>query len=338
MNERARDSTSWSLLLALALLLAAPQARAEDYDQATKDAARRYAEEGIAFHERGKEIEAVESFTRAFRVLGAPTVGIRLARSLSLVGRLREARQVYQVVIATRLKKDDPAVFGQAVTDARAELAALEPRIPTLELTLAPGVTSPTLDGAPVSADTLGKPTPIDPGEHHIGGVGAVPEVKTVQEREQIKLTLLAPGAAPPAPPSPQPPANPASDWRRIAGISGLGLAGASVIGAVVGSALAGSVKNDPAFDAYRRQSPTATNVCTLPGTASQPNIESLCSKATTGERLQVILYPAAAVLGGVGAYLLFTSGRPAPAPPARAQITPYGGPNAAGLEVTGTF
>jgi hypothetical protein len=322
---------SRSLLLALALLLAAPEVRAQDYDQATKDAARRYAEEGIAFHEHGKDAEAVESFTRAFQVLGAPTVGIRLARSLAIVGRLREAKKVYQVVVATRVKKDDPAVFAQAVTDAGAELAALDARIPTLELTLAAGVTSPTLDGAPVSADTLGKPAPIDPGEHRLGGLGAVPRVTTIHEREQIKIVLLAPAAAPTPPPL-TPTAT--VDWRRIAGISGLGLAGASLIGGVVGSAMASSVRNDPAFDTYRRANPTATNVCDLPGTAGQPAVEALCSKATTGERLQVILYPAAAVLGGLGAYLLFTSGHAA----AQARLTPYVGPHAAGIELTGTF
>jgi hypothetical protein len=326
---------SRSLLLALAVLLAAPQVRAQDYDQATRDAARRFAEEGIAFHERGNDVEAVESFTRAFRVLGAPTVGIRLARSLALVGRLREARKVYQTVVATRVKKDDPAVFAQAVTDAGAELAALEARIPTLELTLSAGVTSPTLDGAPVSADTLGKPTSIDPGEHRFGGLGAAPQVKTIHEREQLKIVLLAPIAAPPPPP-PTPSAG--VDWRRLAGLTGLGLAGASLIGGVVGSAMAGSVANDPAFDAYRRQNPTATNVCDLPGTAFQPAIQALCSKGTTGERLQVIFYPAAAVLGGLGAYLLFTSGHAASPPAAQARVVPCGGPHAVGLEVTGTF
>jgi hypothetical protein len=327
-----------SLLLALALLLAAPEVRAEDYDQATKDAARRYAEEGMAFHDHGNDAEAVQSFTRAFQVLGAPTIGIRLARSLALVGRLREAKKVYQVVIATRVKKDDPPVFAQAVTDAGAELAQLEARIPTLDLTLAPGVTSPTLDGAPVPAETLGKPTPIDPGEHRFGGVGAVPETRTVHEREQLRLVLRAPVAAPELPPPPPPSPSAAIDWRRIAGISGLSLAGASLVGGVVGSLQASSVRGNADFDAYRRANPTATNVCDLPGTAGQPAIEALCSKATTGERLQVILYPAAAVLGGVGAYLFFTSGHAASPPAARARIVPYGGPRAAGLELTGTF
>ena len=329
---------SRSLLLALALLLAAPDVRAQDYDQATKDAARRYAEEGIAFHEQGKDAEAVESFTRAFGVLGVPTVGVRLARSLALVGRLREAKKVYQVVVATRVKKNDPAVFAQAVADSGAELAALEARIPTLELTLEVGVISPTLDGAPVPADTLGKPTPIDPGEHHVGGLGAEPQVKTIHEREQIKLVLAALPAAPPTPTPPPPAPKAGVEWRRLAGISGLGLAGASLIGGVVGSAMASSVRNDPAFDIYRRANPTATNVCDLPGTAGQPAVEALCSKATTGERLQVILYPAAAVLGGLGAYLLFTSGHAAAPPAAQAQLTPYGGPHAAGIELTGTF
>ena len=154
---------SWSILLALSVLVAAPSAGANDSDQAAKDVARRYAEEGIAFHEGGNVAAAVASFTRAFQALAVPTIGIRLARSLVKVGRLVEAKKVYQVVVATRVKKDDPSVFNQAVTDADAELKELEPRIPTLELTIAAGVSSPTLDGSAVPVDTLGKPAPWTP-------------------------------------------------------------------------------------------------------------------------------------------------------------------------------
>lgn len=333
-EREGRNVRSRSILLALSVLLAAPSARAEDYDQAAKDVARRYAEEGMAYHDLGEDAAAVLSFTRAYRVLGAPTVGIRLARSLVALGRLIEAKKTYQAVIATPVKKDDPPVFTQAVTDARAEVLALEPRIPTLELTIAPGVTSPMLDGAPVSPDTLGKPTPIDPGAHRVGGLGAVPEAPVLREREHVKLVLHGPIS------TPAPPPGPAADWRRIAGISGLGLAGASLIVGVVGSVQASSVSNDPLFTAYANK--TVTNDVCVSSSGGGPDhdasVAALCDKAVVGERLQAIFYPAVIVFGGVGTYLFLTSGKSTTPPVALTHFSPYVGRHAAGLDVTGTF
>jgi hypothetical protein len=337
-NE-AQRVRSWPFLVVLAALCAAPSARADDAD--ARALARRYAEEGIAFHDSGNELAAVKSFTRAYEVVGAPTVGIRLARSLANLGRLIEAEKVYRAVIATRVKKDDPPVFNQAVTDAGAELARLTPRIPTLELTLSPGVTSPLLDTAPVALDTIGRPFPVDPGPHRISGVGATPEVPTLHEGDHLKLLLRASASAAtpvPAAPVPSPPST--LNWRRIAGISGLGLAGASLVVGVVGSAQANAVGNDPAFKAYRTSTVTS-NVCVsaaFGGDHPDAAITALCGKAARSELLQAIFYPAFAVFGGAGAYLLLTSGKATSAPPAQAHFTPYVGPGAAGLDITGTF
>lgn len=325
---------SRSILLALSVLLAAPSARAEDYDQAAKDVARRYAEEGMAYHDLGEDAAAVLSFTKAYRVLGAPTIGIRLARSLVALGRLIEAKKTYQAVIATQVKKDDPPVFTQAVTEASAEVLALEPRIPTLELTIAPGVTSPRLDGVPVSPDTLGRPTPIDPGTHRVGGLGAVPEAPVLREREHMKLLLHGPIS------TPAPPPGPAADWRRIAGISGLGLAGASVIVGVIGSVQAVSVTNDPAFTDYAGHTVTNDVCASSAAGGDHPDVlvATLCNKAVGSELLQAIFYPAAIAFGGAGTYLLLTSGKSTTPPAPRAHFSPYVGPHAAGLNVTGTF
>lgn len=336
MAQRVR---SWSILVVLAALAAAPSARADDSDQSPKAVARRYAEEGIAFHESGNEAAAAQSFTRAYQVLGAPTVGIRLARSLASLGRLIEAKKVYQAVIATPVKKDDPPVFRQALTDAGAELALLTPRIPTIELTLAAGLTSPTLDGAPVSLDALGKPTPLDPGAHHVSAVGAAPEAPVLHEGDQLKLLLHAPIAAA-TPTVIAPPPGSSMDWRRIGGISGLGLAGASLVVGIVGSLQANSVTNDPAFKAFRAATVTS-NVCVsaaFGGDHPDAAIAALCGRASGAERLQAIFYPAVAVFGGLGAYLLLTSGKPASAPAAQAKVAPYIGPEGAGFAATGTF
>ena len=328
---------SRSILLALSLVLAAQSARADDYDQAAKDLARGYAEEGIALHESGDYSAAVQSFTKAYRVLGAPTVGIRLARSLAKLGRLVEAAKAYQAVIDTPVKKSDPPVFAQAVTDAGAELAALKPRIPTLKITVAPGVTSPTLDGKPIAEGELGQPVAIDPGAHRVGGIGAAPEALELREGESATLALKAQSSAVTATAT-QPGSG--MGWRRIAGISGVGLAGVSLVVGVVGSLQVNSTTNDPEFDAARRAYPTSNDVCVA--AVSDPRfrsvIESTCSKGKTGTTLQLVFYPAALVLGGVGTYFLLTSGKSSSPKPAQVQFLPHVGVNAGGLDVIGSF
>jgi hypothetical protein len=319
--------------LALSLLLAAPPARAAD-DQAARDVARRYAEDGMASHDHGDYGAAVESFTRAYRVLGAPTIGVRLARSLVKLGRLIEAKAAYQGVVATPVKKSDPPVFTQAITEARAELASLTPRIPTLELTVAPGVSSPTLDGSPLAPSSLGNPTPLDPGSYRLSGLGATPEVLVIREGEHATRVLQA---APPPPPPP-PPAGAGPSVRRIAGISAAGLSVASVVVGVVESLAVNSIHSSTTFDAYRRLHAGSEDVCVDAVKEVRADILSICRKGTTAVTLQFVLYPAALVLGGVSTYLLLTSPQGTSSPAARVQLVPHFGPQAGGLAVTGTF
>ena len=160
-----------------------------------------------------------------------------------------------------------------------------------------------------------------------------MPEAPVLHEREHLKLTLTA------SPASPPPPALPVN-WRRILGISGLGVAGASLVVAVVGSFQARSVASDPAFLSYTSTS-TAEDVCVSAAFGGdQPNaaISALCAKGHGAELRQAIFYPAFVVLGGVGTYLFLTSGKPSSPPAARTQFSPYIGPHTAGIDVIGTF
>ena len=328
---------SRSILLALSLVLATQSARADDADPSAKDLARRYAEEGIALHESGDYSAAVQSFTKAYRVLGAPTVGIRLARSLAKLGRLVEAAKAYQGVIDTPVKKSDPPVFAQAVTDAGAELAALKPRIPTLTITVAPGVTSPMLDGKPIADAELGQPVSVDPGAHRVGGLGAAPEALELHEGERATLDLKVQASTPTTQPSQ---AGSGMNWRRIAGISGVGLAGVSLVVGVVGSLQVNSAMGDPAFKDYAATTVT-NNSCksaAVDGGHPNPGVVDICNKAHAGELLQAIFYPVAVVFGGVGTYLILTSGKSSSPRPAQLQFLPHVGVNAAGLDVIGTF
>ena len=324
-----------SVLLSLALLLAAPSAHAEEDDQAARDVARRYAEEGIAAHDHGDYAAAVQSFAKAYRVLGAPTVGIRLARSLVKLGRLVEGAKAYQSVLATPVKKSDPPVFAEALAEAGVELAALTPRIPTLEVTAPAGVTSPRLDGQVISAATLGKPTPVDPGTHRLSGLGATPEQVVLREGEHASRALQAAAGEPL---SPSPSAGTGPNWRRIAGISSAGLGGVALVVGVIESLRANSVNSNPEFQHYRMQHPASSNVCNDAEAENNSSIASVCHRGATAQTLQFVFYPAALVLGGVGTYLILTSGKGSSPPPMQVQLLPHIGPGAGGLDVTGTF
>ncbi len=321
-------------LVLVSVLLGARSARADDYDQAAKDVARRYAEEGIAFHDKGDYPAAVVSFGRAYRVLGAPTIGIRLGRSLVKLGRLIEGKRAYEAVIATPLKQGDPPVFAEAVTDARAELVDLSPRIPTLELAIETGVTSPTLDGSPVPPAALGRALPIDPGTHRASGLGAMPEALVVHERDRLKLMLRS------APEAPLPPPEQGLGWRRIVGFSSAGLGVVSLTVGIIGSLRVHAAGSDPAYQQYASTVVTS-DVCassSAGGDHPDAKVASLCVKGGTGEALEAVFYTAAVVFGVAGAVLIVTGGQRSSPSPAQVHLVPHAGPGTAGLDVIGSF
>jgi hypothetical protein len=172
-----------------------------------------------------------------------------------------------------------PPAFAKAVADARAELDALEPRIPNVIVNVS-GAPSfrVTLDGAPFSNAVLGASRPIDPGRHVLRaeaeGFAAAEAVISVAERrtETVTLTLdhkqaappaglpvvVAPGRVGPTPPiplavtPPPPDAGSGGSPRKTLGFVGIGVGAAGLLlGAVTGglavgkhSTLAGECSN----------------------------------------------------------------------------------------------
>lgn len=203
---------------------AAPQ----DADEATRNAARKIAEEGLSLFQGGQYAEALDRFERAGALVRAPTMGLMAGRSLVKLGRLVEASERFLAVTRMTLAKDASDAFRKAQVDAGKEREALSPRIPSVVLTLdgADGATV-TLDGNPVDAGRIGAGVPVDPGPH----VVVVTRDKTskterfqVKEGEEKRLALSV-DVAPPA-----------MSGLRVAGIVGVALGGASlVVGAVAG-------------------------------------------------------------------------------------------------------
>ena len=191
-----------------ALALAAPEAHAQPADLATKSAARKLGTEGQKLFEAGNIAGALEKFNLADSLVPAPTLGLRAARCLALLGRLVEASERYLDVTRVQLDRSAPAVMRKAQVEALAERDKLLPTIPTLDVTVegptGAGVTV-LLDAKPVPPALLGQKRPVDPGVHRVEAKRADTSVARevtlkIGEAGQVVLKL------PPMPAKPRPP------------------------------------------------------------------------------------------------------------------------------------
>jgi hypothetical protein len=243
-------------LLCLALLSAAPLHAAYAQPatappEEAKAAAKVAADKGKQHFDAGRYQEAIAAFREADAHFHAPTFLLMMARAHDKLGRLREARALYQQVIDEKLAHYAPRVFFDAQASARKEIGPLTERIPMLEIQ----VTGAAGKDARVTVDgqqaAIGEPLPQDPGEHTVTGAtpgrAPVTRVVTLAERasQLVTLDLFAPPPPPPPAPrrvevrrpaAPEPPAETKRGFLAPAAIA-FGVAGAAVaVGAVTGA------------------------------------------------------------------------------------------------------
>jgi hypothetical protein len=153
--------------LLLANLAAAPaMAQKSPPTAQAKETALTRAKQGWALYRTGRYEEALKAFREAESRVHAPTFLLMVAHSCSKLGRLIEARSVYQIVVDEQLPADAPPAFLRAQADAKKELGAIAPRIPTVEIAVtgaAPGTARVMLDGMSVAPSS---PVERDPGSH----------------------------------------------------------------------------------------------------------------------------------------------------------------------------
>jgi hypothetical protein len=237
-----------ALAAALLALPAAARAAGPDDKSDPKFAARALAEHGYALYEAGRYKEAIESLTEADKLFHAPTIVLALGRAYAGAGKLVEARDVLRRVVDEKLAPGSPAAFVEAQKTARDELAAVERRIPTLQIAVRGGrggSLTVRLDDAPLSDWTPDRVIPVNPGAHHVtvvpaGDVG-VSRAVTLDEGARQRVEIELPGAAPvvlpvavappAAPPPPPPPPSQGRGWLAPA-IVGFG---AGAVGLAVG-------------------------------------------------------------------------------------------------------
>lgn len=199
MTHRAKlRAYSVSILLCLhasAALAQTPEERA---------GARAAARSGVDAYNNGKYAESLDLFTRAEKLVHAPTHLLYIARNNLKLGRLVRAQEAYQQLAREKLGADAPKPFVEAQRAATQELEEFEARIPTVTVRLKGASDTSqvkvTIDGQPVPSALVGIPFPADPGPHRFAatapGYDAKPIDKTLAEssRNDVELSLVSNG------------------------------------------------------------------------------------------------------------------------------------------------
>jgi hypothetical protein len=224
--EALLSPRSRTLLLSLAFLASASAARAQTQPAQVSDsdraAARELATQGLQLQQQGKFADALDRFDRAQALFSAPTHLLHIAECEAALGKLVEAAETYRMLVRTELKPGSPNAFVQAQQEGAAELAQVEPRIPSIRVIIRPRPVPGEkiyFDGDtqhPMSDALIGMQRPTDPGVHTVTleapGYAKADQKITLKEKETQDVAFnLGPAPAggyytpPPAPAQPAP-------------------------------------------------------------------------------------------------------------------------------------
>jgi hypothetical protein len=327
-------------------LLGSPgDARAAEPSAADRATARALAQEGYAALREQQFATAVDRFARADALVHAPTLLRDLARAQIGLGHLVDAQQTYRKIINEGVARRAPASWARAVEDAKLELAALEPRLPWLTITVeGPARPQVTLDGAAVEDSSLGVKRAADPGRHELRAqaAGYQPADKSIvlKEGETANVSFKLEESPREAPPKPEPvvtrvsvPEPKEPGWRKPATVSAFALGGAGI--------LVGSVTGILAISKHKQ----LTKDC--PSGTCGPDQQSSLDDFHTLSTVSTIGFVAGGIGLGTGVVLLLVKPKPSvehePPPTAgragarsRLSVSAFVGIHAAGVE--GTF
>jgi hypothetical protein len=205
-------------VLALATSLAPAAGAQSDADRAT---ARTLGQDGQTALDNKDFKTAEDRFRRADKLVHAPTLMLGLARALAGNGKWVESQETYNRIVREGVAPGAPAVFKEAVEDAKKEVDSIAPHIGTVNIVVkaAGGGDVPNekvlLDGAPVNTASLGVRRAIDPGKHVLVVTGDgykaaelrfdVPEGGAVDAPVTLEKDPNWTAAQPPPPPPPPP-------------------------------------------------------------------------------------------------------------------------------------
>ena len=326
-----------ALVLLATVMPSVARAQGSDGDKAT---ARQLTVDGLGALAKKDYAGAVSLFTRADALYHAPMITLGLARAEVGLGKLASAQELYNRIIHEPLPPNAPTVAVKAVDDARSDLDALEPRVPSVVINVK-GADAPkvTLDGVEVPSAALGLKRPADPGKHVVkaSAAGFATSEATVilaeGKTESVTLELnpggvalvpVVPPVVPPPPPivrKPEPDGGSAkSSTQKMLGFVALGVGGAGlVVGAVTGGLALSK------YGEITKSCPEGHCDPTL-----KPTLQSTADTYYTLGTVSTIGFIAGGALAATGVILILTAPKAKPNQPA---ITPVLGLGFIGAE-----
>lgn len=321
MSKGKRARAVWfGAALVAALAGVAPTSHAQPAKTPSGDelkAARELFQEAYKDEQEKRYAQALEKFQRVSAVKESGSVRYRIGSVLELLGRLREARDAFRALAAS---KPNLAPNEQEIADSAAERAhALDKKIPKAILQLqenSPADARVSIDGAPVPASTTPHPIELDPGEHVVRATSPTSrpsETKiTLAEGAQVAVVIhlepLADGK--PAPPPP-PETGPHRDNTLAYIVLGAG-------GVLLISGIAVLVVREGDISDLKLQ--CRNGVCPA---GKMADLQSEHDQAQTFGPLGIGLAAVGLVGIGVGGYLLFKPAKAEPPPSPASDATP---------------
>lgn len=309
---------------ALLLGLQSPEASAQARQSDT------FFAEGRKLRQAGKCQEALIVFKRSLELDPARIGSLRnIAECEVELRRHASARRSYWDLRRAALQSSDPRYQGWD-KDAEAAYDALTPKVPRLTIKLSGGGdarrrTKVTIDGLPLDPRMIDVELEQDEGSHTVeadyGAVSPMVEKVSLREGERRTLTLIIPEAATPA----------ASSSARgplfVAGVSGLALGGAALIGFGIAAGV--------------REGALSEVSATCPGLQGcDPALESAVDRGKAASTMVNVFLGVAGVSLAGGAVLLIVDGarKPSSKQGLSLRLTASPLPDAPGLRVDGRF
>jgi len=208
IHQRSTAFTLSAILASFAFRVAPVQAQTDEQ----RRSARELAAQGFHALQDKDFAKAEDFFRRADGVVHAPTLVLDHGRSLVGLGRLVEAHEDFAQVLREGVAANAPWQWRNAVDAAKTELAALEPRLAWLTVTVK-GAPAPEvrIDSKLLRQAALGVPFATDPGSHTVT-VRAdrflpIQQAITLREGQtaQLDLAVEPDPSAPPLPESSKP-------------------------------------------------------------------------------------------------------------------------------------
>ncbi len=127
------DSRIGAITLAACLAIAAP---AFAQSAADRETARSLMDQGDDLRSKGDLKAALQRFQAATEIMHVPTTAIEVARTQASLGLLVEARDTLAQIMSSVPARGEPPQFRDARLEAQKLDASLEPRVPTVTVTV----------------------------------------------------------------------------------------------------------------------------------------------------------------------------------------------------------